>query len=951
VSDGVRLSWEAASDPSGIASYQVFRDGLMIDTVTRDGDAPEYVDATPTTPSSTHAYWLHAVDGAGNISARSPGASIAIPPQEAGIDDPVDDDDDGWLETSYGFRVRAAHPRMTISPEDLESAIARMYGPEARDPYKTWFANILSADSHGPMTAALAYRATGEQQYLDEVEAHVQDADDLKKYSLLQAVDLVFEDLSTSALQKVRLLASDAQSAFGAYNLLNDIQSAVDDPTYRLSGQHSFPRVKQAVLYAGIFALTEANQVPVSDGSDPFSSMNMLRAVHNNAQPEGGIARYEARISGDLELRPDHLPGTSYGGVYDNLSYDASEESASVWFWIPWAILSGQPRYRGAYHEEFRGQFWTAMRLPYSEADVEGSDRLASICEAGQPDPDHEGIFTATSRSFEGPKRTTRALLAWWYQDPMMQYYVAADVCGRERGRTYELLYFDDALPRADEPDLPLANYFAGPGVVTTRSAWTPNATLGVFLAGQGYGRRYEDPASFMVYRQGPVVVHASKRARPVRNPPRENAHSISGFWFYKHGAGHNLPRIYDPTRTVCGDPEGRPLVASDSLGGPRFALGPYATEDGVYDLDIGGACPGGSGSAEVIRFETGPDYRYALADGTATYDTLDKFERAMVHVSPDVFFYFDRLQVKNPDARRVWTAHMAVDPLKEGAEQEYGFLDFGDQEQILFSGDDEVSVQPLFPTARDTIVRGGTTVFSEGALASGDARTDVVEVPTPRWLVIRGDVEEGEVKIAGVDEAGESVQETVRLDDSWVRDEIGGYAGNTVADFASITRVEALDDFESLSVVIPHRYDTPDITGRIGVFEPGRYGYETRPDARRFGRHTMEVEALDVGSRDTNFLVAVSMADPEATPERFELAEGDGLVGAVSGRRAWVFVKDRASDRGSLALPSSVEEVTVFGLGENAQYGVEWSDTLSIEPADGGRCATSSGVLTVARD
>ncbi len=72
----VSLSWNAASDPSGIASYNVYRDGTVIATV----DTTSYPDRN-LTPGVTYRYEVDAVDGAGNVSPRSAPVSITVPSQ------------------------------------------------------------------------------------------------------------------------------------------------------------------------------------------------------------------------------------------------------------------------------------------------------------------------------------------------------------------------------------------------------------------------------------------------------------------------------------------------------------------------------------------------------------------------------------------------------------------------------------------------------------------------------------------------------------------------------------------------------------------------------------------------------------------------------------------------------------------------------------------------------
>ncbi len=948
---GVHLSWAPSSDPSGIREYLVFRDGVWIDQT----PTTEFMDISPATPGTTYAYWIRAVDGPGNASPRGLGASIAIPAAEAGLDDGVDEDGDGWLETSYGFRLRAEHPRVAITPEGLVDVVARMSGPTKREPYASWFAEITSGSARTSLESALAYAATSDSRYLDEVVADVARARDGLQgdasFRLLLAVDIVFDDLPPASLQSLRERVNDNPDVFG-YATRRFIDEAIADPQARfMNTQHNSGGLRNGLLYAAIFALTDADVAP--GVADPFPSVDLLRAAHNSMQPEGWFWRNENHISGDLELHPDRLPSGSPGGMFDNFGYDSAEESNTFWLCNEWATLTGQPRYRGAYHDQYRARFYYALRLPYTESVASSAEAVGSFCGGGIEGASHVRVFTPTARSYPGPNLATRSAMAWRYQDPVMQRYAAEQICsGRWNAwSAMDLLYFDDSLEPVAPSTLFLSRYFAGPGIVASRAAWRPKATLAVLLAGKGYGRRYEDAASFILHRRGPVVVHASKRARG-------GAHAEASFWFHVRGASSNGLRIYDAAERQCGDVS-MPLVpVTDSLGGPIFERGGYATAPGEYVLAGGTACPGEAldpyvtayAGPEILRYEDATAYTYALADASYAYrGRLERFERAMVHAGEDSVLFFDRVVTTHADARRVWAAHFAPDPVAGGAEAGFGELRYGDASSVRFRGDDEVEVSVLMPANHSLVVRGGTTVISEGPLAAGAVRAEATTIPQPRWLILRGDVA-GSVRVQGTDASGAALDEVVSIAQE-VRDEVGGFAGNTLASFVTVTRVEAIDGFGALSVVIPHRYDTPDIDGVVHSFEPGRDGAEARPDGREFGRHTLEIEDLDAGQPTTHFFIAISMADPGGTPQSFDVARGEGLAAAVSGDTAWVFTLDRDVDTGRITLPPEVTKVVVFGLGANAQYDVSLGGDLVITPnADGAQCATSAGTLRLDR-
>jgi chitodextrinase len=68
------LSWDTSTDNIGVTGYDVFRDGVKINTVT----VTSYGDAT-VSPGVSYTYTIQAVDGAGNKSPLSSPAVIVMP--------------------------------------------------------------------------------------------------------------------------------------------------------------------------------------------------------------------------------------------------------------------------------------------------------------------------------------------------------------------------------------------------------------------------------------------------------------------------------------------------------------------------------------------------------------------------------------------------------------------------------------------------------------------------------------------------------------------------------------------------------------------------------------------------------------------------------------------------------------------------------------------------------
>ena len=71
----IDLSWLPSTDNVAVAGYQVFRNGTQIATTA----STTYAD-TPIAPASTNAYYVVAIDGAGNSSTQSGAANATAPP-------------------------------------------------------------------------------------------------------------------------------------------------------------------------------------------------------------------------------------------------------------------------------------------------------------------------------------------------------------------------------------------------------------------------------------------------------------------------------------------------------------------------------------------------------------------------------------------------------------------------------------------------------------------------------------------------------------------------------------------------------------------------------------------------------------------------------------------------------------------------------------------------------
>ncbi|RLB59884.1 MAG: hypothetical protein DRI90_14860 [Deltaproteobacteria bacterium] len=720
-------------------------------------------------------------DGENGPPVGGGGGSAPCVPSPEIPDNEIDEDCDGWLATSHGFSIRATHPRVLIDAEQLATALTRMTGPEARDPYQRWFELIRQAYADGEQLGltdlALLYRATGEAAMLDEFLARIPEEGDPDLSELL-GLDLLFDDVPTEVKQRImtRVAANDD---CWYYNSIHQSQSGE-----AAWGYHAAYGATRAMAYAGAFALT-----PVELGKDPevhrFDALTYVDLAHRQLAEDGHFWRMENRIAGD-PTDNDALPG-DFGGMYDNIGYDSSEESFSINLVAELYFLTGQDRFTGFLHDEHRGRFYQNMQYPHLGSSY---DEDQWCRRAGTESHIMARIWNTQTDWISQPRADAVALTASLFQDGRMQHFQhngsQRELCGAPfNGMSWDLLFYDDALADIPPSDNPTAIYFNGPGLVLMREDWTNDAAFGAFIAGEGISRRYEDANSFLLHRKVNVAPHAGAR---IRNNPDNGKHH----WYHVRSVAKNTLKIFDPAECLDLDDSsnrgplhsGPPLVASDNLGGQLFET-PLATQDGEYLTWNEGATPGRRSNpnhplglyevANVIKVEHQPDdFTYTVGDGTAAYTRkIDFFERELVFLRPDVFVIFDRVQSVDPSFKKVWVMHTVDEPTAAGtpATTDLGMNAYDNAVQLTIDNPVNATyIDALLPVANRVVIRGGDSpLVSDQPLRSGVPinGSSILASDIPRWLelfAVGSDVE-GTVTLSGTAEEGVGVTEEIVFD------------------------------------------------------------------------------------------------------------------------------------------------------------------------------------------
>ncbi|MFC1614297.1 heparinase II/III family protein [Gemmatimonadota bacterium] len=264
--------------------------------------------------------------------------------------------------------------------------------------------------------------------------------------------------------------------------------------------------------------------------------------------------------------------------------------------------------------------------------------------------------------------------LASRYNDPVSAWYLE-NLADSTSITIWDVLWDPEDLGiHAAGPDnsWPLARHFEGIGWVIMRSGWDEaHSTQAVFDCGDFYyGHQHPAENQFVIFHKGSLAINSGRYEWGSDHRPNYMGRTIAS----------NTMLIYDKDEkfiTSGGDtqvnngPDGRFLSNDGGQKWPRKGRMRYTPTEGT-EWDTG----------DIVAFETNRYFSYTCGDATASYSPhkLKSFTRQFLHIQPDIFVVFDRVESVRDDYRKIFLLHTINEPEIEGRT-----MKVGEREGVLF--------------------------------------------------------------------------------------------------------------------------------------------------------------------------------------------------------------------------------------------------------------------------
>jgi hypothetical protein len=224
---------------------------------------------------------------------------------------------------------------------------------------------------------------------------------------------------------------------------------------------------------------------------------------------------------------------------------------------------------------------------------------------------------------------------------------------------------------------LPLVRHFDGIGVVTSRTAWSDDATYVTFKAGDNYwSHMHLDQGSFTVWRGGALALDDG-----LSYAPRFGSdHHLS---YAAQTIAHNTITVTDPGDTArMPMPEGQPARVIANDGGQRRVGTGWRLAPAPLDLAEWQAMREVYETGDLVRFDDANGIALAVADITAAYTNarsgpgsfwhrsrrVERAWRVFAHDRiDDVIVVYDDVVATRAEFRKRWLLHTLLEPRAQG--------------------------------------------------------------------------------------------------------------------------------------------------------------------------------------------------------------------------------------------------------------------------------------------
>ena len=200
------------------------------------------------------------------------------------------------------------------------------------------------------------------------------------------------------------------------------------------------------------------------------------------------------------------------------------------------------------------------------------------------------------------------------------------------------ILSADSGLPPFTDEELdarqPKARHFEFLGQIVMRSGRRPDSTYCLFTAGSKTTvHKHYDENNFVIFKNDFLALDSGTRAIETDTQLKH---------YYAQTVAHNCVLVHKP-------------------GEPMPAHWGRTSDEPQAKIGHGGQV---SGSAKVLAFATNPLFSYVASDAAPVYQgKATAVVRQFLHVQPDYFIVYDRVDATDPSYRKEWLLHTENEP------------------------------------------------------------------------------------------------------------------------------------------------------------------------------------------------------------------------------------------------------------------------------------------------